>query len=412
MSNNKKKIVSLVLALVLFLPFAAVNVKAEGENVAEPAAEETNEEVETFYFGARISFANYSGVQYESLAKENALYKSVIGAVITMTNQETGQVFTYTTDETGSHQRVQAGKYLMELKSVPDDILGRFEWPEAKMVEVSGSSFNGFNVVESKKKDSEVYKPEVKEIEVPQYGDLNPEDGIANLKELPEGTKVEDITPEELNTRKPGKYTRTLKVTYPDMTSTEVEVTVYVTVWFGARISFRNLPENEYECLEKTDTPYKSVIGAVITLTNQETGKVYTYTTDETGSHQRVQAGKYLMELKSVPEELKDRFEWPEAKEVEVTGSSFNGFNVVEIKVEDETEPTTTPETKPSTEATTEKPTSPSMSDKATKPSKTEAKNVNKTAKTGDTSYIALATGLLSLAIAGALLVNRKRDEE
>ncbi len=72
MSSNKKKIVSLVLALVLFLPFAAVNVKAEGENVAEPAAEETNEEVETWNFGARIAFANYSGVQYESLAKENA----------------------------------------------------------------------------------------------------------------------------------------------------------------------------------------------------------------------------------------------------------------------------------------------------------------------------------------------------
>lgn len=32
--------------------------------------------------------------------------------------------------------------------------------------------------------------------------------------------------------------------------------------------------------------------------------------------------------------------------------------------------------------------------------------------KTGDTSYIALATGLLSLAAAGVLIVNRKKDEE
>ena len=132
MSSNKKKLASLLLALVLFLPFATINVKAEGENVAEPVLEEANEEVETWQFGTRLSFANFSGVQYESLAKVPALYKDVIGAVITITNQETGKVYTYTTDETGSHQLVPAGEYLMELKSVPEDILGRFEWPEAK----------------------------------------------------------------------------------------------------------------------------------------------------------------------------------------------------------------------------------------------------------------------------------------
>ena len=251
-------------------------------------------------------------------------------------------------------------------------------------------------------------------METPQYEKLNVEDGIANLKDLPEGTIVEDVSPEgELNTRIPGKYTRTVKVIYPDKTSTEVEVTVYVTTLFGVRISFRNLPGKQYESLEKTDKPWKSVTGAVITITNQETGKVYTYTTDETGSHQYVQAGKYLMELKSVPEELKGKFKWPEAKEIEIIGSSFDGFNVEEIKVEDETKPTTEATTeKPTSPSMSDKTTKPSMSDKTTKPSQTQDSGDKKTAKTGDTSYIALATGLLSLAVAGVLIVNRKRDEK
>lgn len=489
-------LLSLLLVMGQFVPFTN-NSNQDGENSLEVRAEEreleeTNEEVETWNFGTRISFANYSGVQYESLAKQDALYKDVIGAVITITNQETGQIFTYTTDETGSHQLVPQGKYLMELKSVPDDILGRFEWPEAKTIEVKRfSSFDGFNVVESKKKDSEVYKPEVKEIEVAQYDKLNIEDGIANLKELPEGTEVQDITPEgKLNTNIPGKYTRTVKVTYPDKTSEEVEVTVFVTTWFGARISFRNLPGNEYECLEKTEKPWKSVTGAVITITNQETGEVYTYTTDETGSHQYVKAGKYLMELVSVPDELKGKFEWPAAKEIEISGSSFNGFNVEEIKVEAEVTPTPTPQPdKPGKDEESEKirltfktnegtwadgskedkilvvdkfsfvniidapvregyeflywkgskyqpgdkylafedhtfvaqwkkvakagsettPEAPSQSEKPAESSKT---NGSQTAKTGDASYIAMTVGVVSLAVAAALVMNRKKDEK
>ncbi|MGY3777047.1 Rib/alpha-like domain-containing protein, partial [Helcococcus sueciensis] len=99
---------------------------------------------------------------------------------------------------------------------------------------------------------------------------------------------------------------------------------------FGARLSFRNLSGKNYESLEKTDKPWKSVTGAVIKITNSETNKVYEFVTNESGSHQLVETGKYTIELVSVPEELKDKFEWPEAKEIEIKGSSFFGFNVVE----------------------------------------------------------------------------------
>ena len=187
----------------------------------------------------------------------------------------------------------------------------------------------------------------------------------------------------------------------PEAATEEEAVEEVETFNFGARISFANYSGVQYESLAKENALYKSVIGAVITMTNQETGQVFTYTIDETGSHQYIPAGKYLMELKSVPEELQGKFEWPEAKEVEVRGSSFNGFNVVEIKVEDETEPTTTPETEPSTEATTEKPTSPSMSDKATKPA-------DKVASTGVASTALVGVATLVSALGAAYVKRRK----
>ena len=46
------------------------------------------------------------------------------------------------------------------------------------------------------------------------------------------------------------------------------------------------------------------------------------------------------------------------------------------------------------------------------KPAAPSQSTGSEVAKTGDTSYVALVAGLLSLAMAGALIVNRKRDEE
>lgn len=126
MKNTVKRIISSLIALALVLSFATIDAKAQ-------------EEVKKYNFGARISFNNrFSRKQYESLEKTSTPFKRLIGGVITITNKETNQVFTFNTDVTGSHQQVPAGKYVMKLVSVPEDVRGRFEWPADKEITVAG----------------------------------------------------------------------------------------------------------------------------------------------------------------------------------------------------------------------------------------------------------------------------------
>ncbi|MGR7916306.1 Rib/alpha-like domain-containing protein, partial [Finegoldia sp. P1-F-LS] len=73
------------------------------------------------------------------------------------------------------------------------------------------------------------YEPEVKKEEIEKGGKVDLTDNVTNLDKLPEGTKVEDVTPEgAIDTNKPGDYTGKIKVTYPDGTSEEKEVPVTV----------------------------------------------------------------------------------------------------------------------------------------------------------------------------------------
>ena len=76
----------------------------------------------------------------------------------------------------------------------------------------------------------DVYQPEVAEEKIKQGGKVDLTDNVTNKKDLPEGTKVEDITEKgKIDTNTPGKYVGKIKVTYPDGTSDEVEVPVTVT---------------------------------------------------------------------------------------------------------------------------------------------------------------------------------------
>ena len=78
-------------------------------------------------------------------------------------------------------------------------------------------------------KNAEIYTPQVTEeiIKVGETPDLT--DNVTNLPSLPAGTKVVDITPVgQIDTTKPGTYSGTVRVDYPDGSSTEVPVPVNV----------------------------------------------------------------------------------------------------------------------------------------------------------------------------------------
>ena len=78
-------------------------------------------------------------------------------------------------------------------------------------------------------KDADKYDPTVSKEEIEKGGDVDLTDNVKNLGDLPEGTKVEDVTPEgAIDTNTPGDYTGKIKVTYPDGSSEEIEVPVTV----------------------------------------------------------------------------------------------------------------------------------------------------------------------------------------
>ena len=77
--------------------------------------------------------------------------------------------------------------------------------------------------------DADKYDPETKpEVVKPgEKPDLT--DNVTNLDDLPEGTKIKDITPEgTIDPNKPGEYEGTLEIQYPD--GSKETVTVKVTV--------------------------------------------------------------------------------------------------------------------------------------------------------------------------------------
>ena len=84
-------------------------------------------------------------------------------------------------------------------------------------------------IVNDNRTDAEKYDPETKpEVVKPgETPDLT--DNVTNLDDLPEGTKIKDITPEgAIDPNKPGEYEGTLEIQYPD--GSKETVTVKVTV--------------------------------------------------------------------------------------------------------------------------------------------------------------------------------------
>ena len=101
--------------------------------------------------------------------------------------------------------------------------------------------------------DADKYEPTVEKEEIEKGGKVDLTDNVTNLDELPEGTTVEDVTPEgAVDTEKPGDYTGKIKVTYPDGSSEEVEVPV--TVKDSTSDADKYEPTVEKEEIEKGGT--------------------------------------------------------------------------------------------------------------------------------------------------------------
>ncbi|MDD6906469.1 MAG: Rib/alpha-like domain-containing protein, partial [Finegoldia magna] len=84
-------------------------------------------------------------------------------------------------------------------------------------------------IIVTKTPDADKYEPTVEKEEIEKGGKVDLTDNVTNLDELPEGTKVEDVTPEgTIDTNTPGDYTGKIKVTYPDGSSEEKDVPVTV----------------------------------------------------------------------------------------------------------------------------------------------------------------------------------------
>ena len=123
--------------------------------------------------------------------------------------------------------------------------------------------------------NAETYTPQVTEetIKVGETPDLT--DNVKNLTSLPAGTKIVDITPAgQIDTTKPGTYSGTVRVDYPDGSSTEVPVpvnvlpapvieTYKVTYRFESATADNNLPAEVLSLLPQSGTYTTSSSAAI-----------------------------------------------------------------------------------------------------------------------------------------------------
>ncbi|MDO4670597.1 MAG: Rib/alpha-like domain-containing protein [Aerococcus sp.] len=77
--------------------------------------------------------------------------------------------------------------------------------------------------------DADKYTPVVEDEAVEMGGKVDVTDNVINLDELPEGTKVTDVTPEgTVDTNKPGDYTGKIEISYPDGSKETIDVPIHI----------------------------------------------------------------------------------------------------------------------------------------------------------------------------------------
>ena len=84
-------------------------------------------------------------------------------------------------------------------------------------------------VVNDTETDAEKYTPQTKPEVIKPGEKLDLTDNVVNQDELPNGTVIQDVTPDgAINVEKPGEYTGTLEIIYPDGSKETTEVQVIV----------------------------------------------------------------------------------------------------------------------------------------------------------------------------------------
>ena len=105
---------------------------------------------------------------------------------------------------------------------------------QAKLLRIlpgpNGEAFEGELVLfKLEATDAKNHGPIISDEVIEKGGKVDLTDNVSNIKDLPEGTKVEDVTePGSINTNIPGEYTGKIKITYPDGSSLIKEVKVIV----------------------------------------------------------------------------------------------------------------------------------------------------------------------------------------
>ena len=170
--------------------------------------------------------------------------------------------------------------------------------------------------------NAETYTPQVTEetIKVGETPDLT--DNVTNLPSLPAGTKIVDITPAgQIDTTKPGTYSGTVRVDYPDGSSPEVPVpvnvlpapvieTYKVTYRFESATADNNLPTEVLSLLPQSGTYTTSASAAIAFVPEAPmplevaaangTWKFLSYEKVEEGTSLTF-IGKWAFEAKQVP---------------------------------------------------------------------------------------------------------------
>ena len=118
-------------------------------------------------------------------------------------------------------------------------------------VTYADGSFDEAEVTVNYGSAADKYDPEVEDETVKVGSEIDLTDNVTNLDELPEGTKVKDVTENPIDTSKPGDYVGKVEVTYPDGSKETIEVPVTIVDKTDAE---RYKPLTKRELIEEEQT--------------------------------------------------------------------------------------------------------------------------------------------------------------